>query len=235
MVFATFLSVTFQSARLYSISPPLTAYITLGDALLKIGIAMPAIGFTMFLLVDLVEDFADRMRSGEPYIGSKGHQVAKVFSYFLLAIAVAAGGIALYKIPLSEMAPGNLAPYLKVIGTVALFIFFLRVCVKVLWRISVVRHNAEASGTITDQEVMTLFVYGLSGALAFGGLSAIYGNPEYCEIKTTDAVQNGYFLAALQSVTALDIDGQTIILSNSQIKQINCDIPLPSKEDSSDR
>ena len=230
VVFATFLSVIFQSARLYAISPPLRAYITLGDALLKIAVVMPSFAFTAFLFVNLVEDFADRMRRGEPYGGSKGHQLTIFFSFIISAVAVIAIGVALYRVPISDMTFVTLSPYLKAIASGIVFLILIWVLIHVLWTLCVMRHNAEISGTITDREVMTLFVFGLSGAVVFGALSTIYGKPDYCEIKTADAVHNAYFLAALQSVTALDIDGQTVIMSNSQIKQINCDIPRPSKD-----
>jgi hypothetical protein len=98
-----------------------------------------------------------------------------------------------------------------------------------LWQISFVRHRAETSGTITDRDLMNLLVFGIAGAGITGTLTAFYKMPQYCEVKTANASQNAYFLVALQRVTALEIDGQTVILSNSQIEQITCGIPRPDK------
>lgn len=227
VLFVTFLSITFQSSRLYLISPPLTSYITLEDALLKIGVAMPLIGSGAFLLVDFIEDFSVRLQNCEPFKGSKAHQVTNVLSYFGLAAIVILIGVSLHEPPLSEVTFDKLTTHAKSISKIAISIVILRVIVRALWHISIIRHNAEKSGSIVERDVGSIFVLGVAGAMTLGSFSVIFKNPDYCEVKTTNAVQSAYFLAALQNVTALEVGGQTIIISNSQIERMNCDIPRP--------
>ncbi len=231
VLFSTFLSTTYQSTLLYLLSPPLTSYITLGDALLKIAIAVPFMGSGVFLLVDFIEDFSARLQNGEPFKGSKAHQIANGLSYFGSAIIVIMIGMSLHKTPLSAMTFDSLTTHANNIGKVAVLIVILRVLVRALWHVSIIRHNAETSGSIVERDIGSIFILGVGCAMTLGSLSAIFKNPDYCEIKTTNAVQEAYFLAALQNVTALEVGGQTIIMSNSQIEQINCDIPRPSNDD----
>lgn len=229
-LFTTFLSITFQSGRLYIISPLLPSYITIGDALLKIGIAMPVVGTFLIFLVNVVEDSSDRLRKNEPFKGSLAYNIMNGLSYFGLFALVILIGVSLYEALQSEITFSNLTAYIGSIAKAIAFIVIVRIFAHVIWQVSIVRRNAEISGDITDRDLMSLFVYGVSLSLVAGLLSSFFSNYDDCQIKTSSGIQNAKFLSALQKVTALEIGGQTVIMSNSQIEYINCEIPRPSTD-----
>jgi hypothetical protein len=230
-IFAAVFSITFQSTRLMVISPVLTSYITPSDAFLKIGIAMPFIGGFIFLLLETVENFSKRLQMGEGYKGSNIQILMRYFLILLLGATAIWLAVTLYRTSIAEITWNNSRPAIELIGKSIFVIVCFRIFVLALWHLSVLRYEAETTGRVTEEQLSTLLVIGLGSAIIAGLLTAVYPNTNYCAIKTPDGIQNGYLLAALQSVTAIEIDDQKVIMSNSQVLQINCDIPLPKTDE----
>lgn len=229
-VFSTFLSLTFQSSRLFAISPPLASYITIGDAALKLIVAMPIIGIFLFVVIMMMENFSSRLAKGKGYDDSLVQSLVNTLVTSGLTVIILFIGYLIYRFSTSNITAERIWLVSRSFLGIIVFFSFAYASTRAMWVIAVVRHRTETLNRIVHLDFMALIVIGLGGALIGGMLSGFYNRPEYCAVKTPDGTQDAYLLAVLQEVTALKIDGHRVIMKNSQILQLDCDIPHPNAD-----
>jgi hypothetical protein len=232
VIFSTALTVFFQTSYLYSISPVLLSYMSLTDMALKTGIMLPFTTVSLFLVVDFMEDFEDRLDADSGFEGSLAHDIYRWFAYIIVALVTSLAAFILYKTfvmedPLSEYL-GLVQYALMALGAVVVG----RMFVDFLWRLSIIRYVAETIGKIGSRNLTTVLLVGTVGASMLGMVGGLLKKGTACEVKVGDVVHEARFLISLESVTVFKISDQTIIMNSTKIEQMNCTSRPLAKDES---